>query len=56
MSAVVEISKQAQPGKEPIQKVEIKKGSGSKRGPRDGSGPRGVTKACPVTRKKSKGK
>ena len=28
--------------------------NGPRRGPRDGSGPRGGTKACPVTRSKSK--
>ena len=31
-----------------------KNGCGSGRGPRDGSGPRGGTKACPKTKKSSK--
>ena len=29
---------------------------GTRRGPRDGSGPRGGTAACPVTRSKAKSK
>ena len=50
MSAVVEISKQKQAGKEPIQKIEIKKGSGMGRGPRNGTGPRARMGTCPKVR------
>ena len=47
--AVIEISKQKQEGKAPITKMEVKRGMGRgmRTGPRDGSGPRGGTAACP---------
>jgi len=48
--AIVEISKQTQSGKEPVKKVEIKKGSGMRQGPRNGTGPRARMGTCPKVR------